>query len=65
MKAKNRERTCRNCGEKFQANTRGQDCCSSNCRVALRTFGGDRCQHEWGDNNGRSYCMYCGEDGDA
>lgn len=24
-----------------------------------------RCDHEWGDNNGRAYCLYCGEDGDA
>lgn len=23
------------------------------------------CAHEWGDNNGSMYCIYCGEDGDG
>ncbi len=33
-------RTCRNCGDNFTPATCGQDCCSSDCRVSLRTFSG-------------------------
>lgn len=32
------DRICRNCGEQFAPATRGQDACSSECRVALRVF---------------------------
>ena len=31
----------------------------------LRQICADHGQHEWGDNNGRAYCLYCGMDGDA
>lgn len=35
------KRLCRNCSGTFTPATRGQNCCSSLCRIQLRTFGCD------------------------
>lgn len=58
-------RKCKWCGSEFNPENPEQRWCDWSCVAAYHGLPDPECEHEWYDNNGRSYCLYCGIDGDA